>query len=100
MMATPSGHDVPPEVPEKKAHSEARFGILGAVVLAVAFALAGLVRILPRGVGNPVAAWAVLFYFIAYPAAFILGIIGLIADGSKCPALLVVIAVPLIMASC
>lgn len=99
-MANPSGHDVPPGVPERKVRSEARFGILAAVVLAVAFALAGLVRVLPPGIGNPVAAWAVLFYFIAYPAAFILGIIGLIADGGKWPAILVVIAVPLIMVSC
>lgn len=100
MTTDPTERDMPPEVPEKKARSEARFGTLAAAVLATAFAVAGLLLVLPLGVGNPVAAWAALFYFIAFPAAFILGIIGLVADGNKWPAILVVITVPLIMVSC
>jgi len=71
MMGDPTEPDALPEVPEKKARSEARFGILAAAVLTVVFVVAGLVLPLPLDVGNPMDAWAALFYFIAYPAVYV-----------------------------
>jgi hypothetical protein len=78
----------------------ARFGILAVAGLAVGLTMAILVYHVRLGVGNPLSAWGVLLYILACAAAFVLGIVGLVLDENKVPAIFTVVAIPAIMVSC
>ena len=74
--------------PDKALEKESRYGRISAWLLMIAWVTIVLNLLCDPGWGSPFATLVALLIIFCFPASFILGIVGIIYDGRKLPAIL------------